>query len=99
MFDFKHWRQTGEITEEDVRNLREELHVGDYVWDKSEKAEEYSDGRIRIHTKFKKVKVLAKFPNLVVVSGRGPKLHTMHYKEILMYDLEREKKTNERSMG
>lgn len=99
MYNFKHWRQVGKITEEDVRNLREELHVGDYVWDKSEKAEEYSDGRIRIRTKFKKVKVLAKFPNLVVVSGKGPKVHTMLYKEILMYDLEREKKTNERSMG
>ena len=99
MFDFKHWRQAGEIKEEDVRNLREELQVDDYVWDKSERAAKCSDGRIRIRTKFKKVMVLAKFPNLVVVSGKGPNVHTMLYKEILMYDLERENMKNERSMG
>lgn len=99
MYNFKHWRQAGEITEEDVRNLREELHVGDYVWDKSERAEEYSDGRIRIRTKFKKVMVLAKFPNLVVVSGKGTKLHTLTYKDILLYELERKRKKDERSMG
>ena len=99
MFDFKHWRQTGKITEEDVRKLRMEISVGDRVWEMRQKEKKGTDGKIRTHTQFRKVKVLAKFPNQVAVSGKGPKVHTMLYKEILMYDLEREKKTNERSMG
>ena len=79
--------------DEDIKDLRNKLRIGDRVWMKIQKHEEYTDGRIRIHTKFKKVNVLAKFPNIVVVSGKGTKVHTMQYKEILLYELEREQKS------
>lgn len=93
MYNFQSQRQIGKITDEDIKDLRNKLRIGDRVWMKIQKHEEYADGRIRIHTKFKKVNVLAKFPNLVVVSGKGTKVHTMQYKEILLYELEREQKS------
>ncbi len=98
MYNFKNWRRTGLIMETDVRNLRDELHVGDYVWEKTQTEQEYF-GRIRIGTKFRKGMVLAKFPNLVVVSGKGTKVNTMTYKDILLHELERKRKLDERSMG
>ena len=51
MYNFQSQRQIGKITDEDIKDLRNKLRIGDRVWMKIQKHEEYADGRIRIHTK------------------------------------------------
>ena len=91
-------RQVGWITEDDVRNLREELHPGDYVLVNVEKEDDSGD-QVQIKTQIKKEQVVAKYPHLVVVTGAGTKIHTITYKEILMNELKRMRRRNERRMG
>lgn len=88
MMNFKCQRRSAWITEEDVRNLRDEIHEGDCVLIGVEN-EEFIGGRIRIRTQLKKAVVKAKYRNLVEIEAKGPKRQTVTYKEILVNELRR----------
>lgn len=87
-----------EITDEDVRNLKRKLRIGDRVWVEME-SEELVNGALRKKITFKKRKVVKKYPNLVEVQTGSTKRVTLTYKDILVNDLKRKQKSDEGKLG
>lgn len=86
------------ITKEDISNLKDELQVGDYVQVVTER-EKNVDGKLVVKKRRSKEIVIAKYPHQVEVTTRGPKRVTVTYKDILLNELERMRRTNEGCMG
>lgn len=90
-FKYKANRKDAWFTKEDVENLRDELQVGDVV-PVAVEDEDHIGGRNAIRTKIRNERIVAKFPNLVQTTGRGTRIVTITYKDILLNALKRAKK-------
>ena len=85
------------ITKEDIQNLKRTLRIGDSVWIEIEK-ETFEDGILRKRIVYRKRKVVKKFPHVVEVQSGSTKRVTLTYKDILVNDIKRKQKEDERSM-
>lgn len=82
MVNYASQRKSKNITERDVERLKKQIQPGDYVLAEVEMEKEDGRGRIRVETEIRKEIVIAKYPNLVMITGTGTRIHTATYKQI-----------------
>lgn len=85
------------ITKSDVQKLKRSLRIGDRVWIEIE-AEVFVGDKLCKRTTYKKRKVVKKFPHVVEVQTGSTKRETLTYEDILVNDIKRKQKADERSL-
>ena len=85
------------INKKDVEHLKRTLRVGDRVWIELE-AEVMVNGKLCKRSVFKKRKVVKMFPHIVEVQTGSTKRETLKWEDILVNDILRKQKPDERSM-